>query len=261
MQCAKCESQSVIEDTKNGYMVCTRCGAVTNEQLMIDSHMKQEPEQCSAKRSTRLPNNISKLLRWNAVKADASDAELHTICDRFLSMSPGTIQLAQQIYSDVRERKATSLRGNFKRAVMACCSICAGKISGCNKSQKMVCEAFEVPTRTLTSAMKMLRTELVGKDYYKRAFRSLNPKDVLAMHYTAGVDRRTRSRLLREAAGLQEKVRESGKFQGRSPATIAAGILKIMMKDTMDFVEVSEACGISLSTAESIYQELVQELQ
>lgn len=259
--CAECKQFCLVDDVKNGCMTCTHCGLVADERMMVEQDWTaDENTKVQTSRTQQMPQKLARIARWGQTKPETWVAELQLVCDRCLALSTGTTKLAREIYEDVKERKGASLRGNFKRAVMACCAISAGKITGCKRSQKEVCDAFDITTRTLTSAIKMLRSELVGKKYYKQAFKCLDPRDIIGMHYATGIDRRSRSRILREATTLQDKINRSGRFQGRSPATIAAGILKILMLDKMDFEEVSRACSTSVSTAEAIYQELLQVL-
>lgn len=200
---------------------------------------------------SRLVGRLKRASMWGQPKTDPAMQEIETICHNVLNLPASIVELTKSMYSDVKQRRGPSLRGDFKKAVMACCTIHASKLP-----QMEVCCAFEILPKALTSATKMVRLELYGKPYYKKAFSGLTPRDVIARHLTHGVDRRTRSRILREAAKLEAVITEAGVFEGRSPGTLAAGILKIVLGDDIDFTQAASACGTSVHTAQTIYKEL-----
>ena len=257
MSCAECHVGRVIE--MEGHYVCTSCGVVDTATIIEYLAPFQSPRPVTKRPKCGTPRWLRRAQLEDADRQCKACQELHNVGRHILHMQEPTVAFAVEIYEDVKSRRARSLRGDFKRAVMANCVLLAGK----SVDQKKVQSAFGVTCKTIGNARKLMRTELMDQPYFVKAFSSASVSDVVH-HFLNGkgiVDRIKRQAVIKAVESAEQRVRSATVADSKSPMSLAAGILKHVLEGTVDTEDIAHLCGISAHTVNTTYKSVREVLE
>ena len=254
MSCAHCPSGCLRE--VQGTLVCESCAIVDAVGCVHDSM------PTSAGRGTahhaKMPAALNRLIIWeNEQRPCLGSIELRQVADTKLRLSPATVDFAVDIYNDFKTRRSNSLRGDFKRGVMANSIMMAGRAMGGDKRcQREVLAAFNITSQTLGNSRKLMKAELVGRSYFGEAFAPMTIEDVVHEFLTCKgvVERHKRQAVIKAVAEVENRLREEGMIDGKAPASVAAGILKHILKGTASTTEIARLCCTSTHTTNAVFK-------
>lgn len=208
-----------------------------------------------------LKGKLKKLSLWNSPRICQSATELRRTCQA-LDLPSQTVDLALTMLADIKERRSASLRGEFRKAIMACCVLQAGKAGthrGGRRTQQVVCEAFQILPRSLTSARKVIKAEMQDKEYYKASLKSLTALDLVTQHLGRDWEMKNKWQLLKRAESIEQKIKASGLLEGKSPKSLAAGVLRVLLDKSVKTSEIAQDCSVSVNTT-NVMSKLIKQI-
>lgn len=269
LSCPDCMSTALIEDTKTGYNVCTKCGCTVGPRLIDEGSewrsfsdgsdpsrvgSAQNPllnvEQLdtlisnSALARTQLKSTMRgperQLLNgWNLISIYVDRAEMpQTVSDQ-----------AKVYYKKVLEMKIT--RGKNNEAVCAACIHLACKTLFCTRTFKEMSVICQVPKEEIGKVYK-----IIEKIFDKP--RNLTTDDVMERFCSNLCLTMPEQKM---AIKISKRVTALGIAPGKSPLSIAAAVIylvcslygkKKLQKDICSVTNVSEA------TIKNTYKQIVQ---
>ena len=254
MNCSLCSAGHLRE--VQGTLVCESC-AVVDAVGCMRSAAPPCASANSARKHVKMPTRLSRLMAWgDEQRACPGITELKRVA-KSMHLTQATLELAVEIYNDFKVHNSGSLRGDFRKGVMANAVLMAGRATARDKRhQREVMSVFEVPPQTLGRARKMMKAALAGRSYFKEAFGPMSVEDVVQDFLTCKgvVDRRKRQAVINAVREVEARLREGSKIDGKAPSTVAAGILKHVLQDTVTSAEIARLCCTSIHTTNTSFK-------
>jgi transcription initiation factor TFIIB len=156
------------------------------------------------------------------------------------------VREAEEMYRKFSTKKLT--RGAVRTGIKANCLLQACKNNNVSRSIAEIATAFEIPTKDVS------RTN----DIFHEVFPVEVNKIVMASDVAARlmntfdipdeVKRRVRMKVIRSC----EQIQESTELSGKTPKTIAATVIRVLVEEWVDLNKVCELCGVSAPTIKKI---------
>jgi transcription initiation factor TFIIIB Brf1 subunit/transcription initiation factor TFIIB len=156
------------------------------------------------------------------------------------------IRDAEDMYRKFSTKKLT--RGAVRTGIKANCLLQACKNNNVSRSIAEIATAFGIPTKDIS------RTN----DIFHEVFPPVVNKIVMASDVASrlmnnfvipdDIKRRVRMKVI----GVCEDIQESVDLSGKTPKTIAATVIRIIVEEWVDLNKVCEVCGVSAPTIKKI---------
>jgi len=259
LRCPNCEEDppNIIEEYDNGDLVCGTCGTVLGDKV-IDTRSEwrnfsgdeggDDPSRVGSEYNPLLANVLSTSIaslgngkndvannlrraqsRMEAVSnGGTSHAALTSafsrIADRCQQMHlPRTVeQRAQHIYKLATERKAVR-GGRHDTAIIAACIIMACRDAHADRSYAEVCKAMSVSKKELGQAQSLVRQALAGDLQNAGIGTTKDSVEGMLARFTNNLA--LGNAIHNAAKYVNSQASKKGNIDGRSPLSIAAGIL------------------------------------
>lgn len=157
------------------------------------------------------------------------------------------IHEAQAMYRKFNEEKLT--RGAVRTGVKANCLLQACKQNKISRSIEEIASAFGISTRDISRT-----TEIFNESCKERKVTIVQASDlVVRMFNDFQIADDIRRRLKMKAIRLCETIQESVELMGKTPKTIAATVVFILVEPHgVDLMKVSESCDVSVQTIRKV---------
>jgi transcription initiation factor TFIIIB Brf1 subunit/transcription initiation factor TFIIB len=249
---------------------CTDCGRVDSEFIsdeaewrggMDDDGHVSDPSRCGAPADERFSEMWS-MGTIMSVRSNASYAmkklariDFHTSMnhkDRSLfhnyahmekackDLPRHVVKEAEEMYRKFSLEKLT--RGAVRTGIKANCVLEACKRNKLSRSIAEIAAAFEIPTKDIS------RTAEIFRSVFKTENRSTMASDIAARMLSACPElaEETRRRLRMRVIRICEQVQESNELMGKTPKSIAAGVIRVVTQ--LDVNVVCSMCDVSVPT-------------
>lgn len=249
-----------MEDYSEGYLVCTACGLVASDEMVIDarapwSDLNQTSARptagaCAKTNRTALPRLYTRdkrkpksLLAFEQGLRDAEGA---------LSLSEGMCATARELFVSLTGSKV--LRGRLTKGAVAVSVYCACKREGYTRSVEEVCQAIGAQRDAFVRArQRMWDVDLLAASQAYEA----RVSDILSMvtrYLPLCVEEPARATAVRSR--VNKLVRENlYSVDGRKYAVVAAAALFVGMSGlgmSTTKVEVARTFGVSVSALTAV---------
>lgn len=156
---------------------------------------------------------------------------------------------AESMYRKFTAEKLT--RGAVRTGVKANCLLQACKSHNVSRSIAEIASAFGIPTKDVSRTADMFRSVIPAT--------AETPKIVMAADVAArmlnnfnDIPDDTKRRMRMKVIRTCEQVQESVELMGKTPKTIAATVIRIIMSEWMNMQQVCDLCGVSAPTIKKI---------
>lgn len=171
-----------------------------------------------------------------------------------LNLPPYVVKEAELMYRTFGEEKLT--RGAVRMGIKANCLFHACKKNNIARSIQEIANAFGIPPKDVSRTTEMFRMVIVSKEPVQTGPSITLPSNVIVRMFNDFnmIPEDDRRRLKMKAMRLCETIERSPELMGKTPKTIAATVLFIVLEDhpgISKFV-VCEKCGISVPTLNKI---------
>jgi transcription initiation factor TFIIB len=156
------------------------------------------------------------------------------------------VREAQELYRKFGEKRLT--RGAVRTGIKANCLLQACKNNNVSRSIAEIAEAFGIPTKDVSRTNEIFRevfpteeTKIVmASDVASRLMNDFQMPD--------DVKRRVRMKVIQTC----ERIQEMTELAGKTPKTIAATVIRVLVEEWIDMNTVCEVCGVSAPTIKKI---------
>lgn len=279
LACSDCgESKNIIEDYRNGYNVCGRCGCVVGDRLIEEgsewrsfgdsnkadpsrvgsaSNPFLESEQLDTMISTGQGSNSYALAKMQMKsymrgpdRALKNGLNLITAFSERAFICKTIINRAHYIFKSVDEKKL--LKGKNLEGSVAACIYIACKLEGASRTLKEISVITGVQKREIGRCYKLIAAEVDTKGMVPSA-------DIVARFCS---DLNLNLKMQKVATDISKRVQEAGCLTGRSPDSIAAAVIYLVTNLFPELREVQRdiqyVTNVTEVTIKNIYKELVQ---
>jgi transcription initiation factor TFIIB len=277
-ECTDCgEKYNIIEDHRNGYNVCGNCGMVLGDRIIDetgewrnfeDSH-KSDPSRVGSASNPFLDTEqldtmistgkgqhsytLSKIQMKNYMRGPKRGLKnglnlIQAFCERS-NISKTISDRAQHVFKMVESQKM--LKGkNLEGAVGACLYI-ACKLEGAPLTFKEVSVITGVQKREIGRCYKLIDKEIGMKNCI--------PTGDIVSRFCA--DLNLNLKIQKAASIISQKTQEIGALTGRSPDSIAAAIIYLVLNIFTEFKEhqkdICLVTGVTDTTIKNTYKDLL----
>lgn len=285
--CENClEYNTLVEDDKNGYMVCTNCGIAYEHTLDTGPEWNSygsDNSRCGMATSFFLPksslgttmagsnyNRLKRLHNWGAMPYRERSLynvleDINARCNKHGIMK-NIVDDAKLMYKKVSECKHIDgknkdkfiiIRGANRRSLIASCVFYACKVNGCTRSTKEIAKIFELAPKEMTKGCKKFAQFM--KEYHKiYNMRSSTPEHFIKRYcIKLGIHKECAN----EAVIIANNIKKLGLVTDHTPPSVAAGSIQLMIKmNNLDITkkQISEVFEISEVTISKIYKKIEQ---
>lgn len=241
-KCTDCgETQNIIEDYRNGFNVCGRCGCVVGNRIIdegsewrsFSDSNKADPCRIGSTSNPFLDTeqldtiistgpglnsyNLSKIQLKSSMRGPERALKhglnlITAFCDR-ANISRTVIDRANYIFKIVEEKKL--LKGKNIEGVVAACIYIACRLEECPRTFKEVSIITAVQKREIGRSFKLISPHI-------DKMTTMSTKDIVARFCS---DLNLNIKLQKLASAISKNVQESGILAGKSPDSIAAAII------------------------------------
>lgn len=276
--CTDCgESQNIIEDHKSGYNICGNCGIVLGDRIIDetsewrsfeDSH-KADPsrvgsasnvfldvEQLDTMISTGKGANsytLSKIQMKNYMRGPQRALKnglnlIQAFCERS-NITKTISDRAQYVFKTVNSQKL--LKGkNLEGAVGACIYI-ACKLENAPRTFKEISVITGVQKREIGRCYKLISKEVDSK--------GMVPSGDIVARFCADLNLDLKIQKL--AIMISQKTHEVGALTGRSPDSVAAAVIYLVLNIYPEFKDIQKdihlVTGVTEITIKNTYKDLI----
>jgi len=291
--CKDCgDKGQVVEDTKEGQMVCLRCGAVTGDRVISegsewrtfgdgDSSRKEDPQRTGGPESELLAEmGLSTIIGASAnfednfisktQSRDALENRHRVLLDSFmkiaqmagrLNLPRSVVTKAQELYKTFVDCKELKVRKG--EALQAVCLYISWKLSGVPRTIKELCTATGIRKRDVSrlySKIKKLKLHKSGKKPKVAKSQSL-PQSAVFMDRFCSQLQIPRGPT-NYATEIAKRVAQRGLLEGKQPQTIAGAaifmVCQLAPAYKKTFQEIADVSGMAAGTLRQAYHTLHQ---
>lgn len=156
------------------------------------------------------------------------------------------IRDAQELYRTFGSKRLT--RGAVRTGIKANCLLQACKNNNVSRSIAEIAESFGIPTKDVSRTQEIFHEVfpveqnkiVMASDVASRLMNSFELPDE--------VKRRVRMRVIQSC----ERIQEMTELAGKTPKTIAATVIRVLIEEWVDLNTVCSVCGISAPTIKKI---------
>lgn len=276
--CAECgEAKNIIEDYRNGYNVCGKCGCILGERLIDEGSEwrcfgdsnKVDPSRVGSANNPFLESEqldtmistgqgahsytLSKIQMKSYMRGPERALKnglnlITAFCER-ASICKTVINRAHYVFKSVERKKL--LKGkNLEGAVGACIYI-ACKLENASRTFKEISVITGVQKREIGRCYKIIAREIDTKGMVPSA-------DIVARFCS---DLNLSLRMQKVATVISQRVQDLGCLTGRSPDSIAAAVIYLItslypeLKDSQK--DIQYVTNVTDVTIKNIYKDLV----
>ncbi|KAM0676556.1 transcription initiation factor IIB [Binucleata daphniae] len=272
LSCPDCISSTVIEDFKQGYHVCSSCGLTIGARIIDEASEWRTFTDSTTANQSRVGGPSNPLLNTDQLDTIISGTHglartqmrstmrgperallngfslIQTYCDR--ASIPQTIQDKSKMYfKGILEKKLT--KGKNVESVVAACIHLACKYMRCPRTFKETSIICNVPKEEIGKSFKLIEKNfdkmgIIGTDEIVARFCS---------NLCLGIE------VQKMAVKVSKRAMESGCIAGKSPVSLAAAVIYMMMylysKDKKSQKDIHCVTKVSEVTIKNTYKELV----
>jgi len=294
--CNDCkELGRVVEDAKEGQLVCLRCGAVIGDRVISEgsewrtfgdgeSSRKDDPQRTGGPESELLAElGLSTMIarstnpddNWlsKSQSRDSLESQHRTLLDAFMKISQmaGRLSLPRAVVTRAQERykrivDSKELKHRKGEALQAVCLYIAWKHAGVPRTIKELCSATGVRKRDVSRLYsKIKKLKLTKKDGGPSTKKDKKNKTEILPQSAVFMDRFCSSlQVPRTAANaateIVKRVARRGLLEGKQPQTIAGAaiymICQLAPAYKKDFEAIGDVTGMASGTLRQAYQTL-----
>lgn len=257
--CSDCNGTDIVEDWREGDLVCRGCGLVLVERMLhpgpewrscndADNH-QAHAEGCRAERvhgddhSMRTVIADPKLQRIAArvhqgvVVGPPGLKQLRERCIQ-CDLPPIVTERSTVLYKDYYDTRARTVA---QPEVMAACVYLACHIERCSKPIKELCAVMACDASRFHTACNDMMEALATKPYHAGMVRSATAGDLLAraVHRLSGLEAHQRWPVLKLARAIVDRASAVPAFRTQRPSKVNAAVIYVACK----------ALGVAISKA------------
>lgn len=170
-----------------------------------------------------------------------------------LNLPVHVVKDSEHMYRKFGEERLT--RGAVRMGIKANCLLHACKKNGVARSIQEIADAFGIPAKDISRTTELFRNVVVSKDENSAVCVTL-PSNVIVRMFNEfnTIPDEERRRLKMKAIRICEKIQESPELMGKTPKTIAAVVLFVVLENIPGVTKynVCEKCGVSVPTLNKI---------
>jgi transcription initiation factor TFIIIB Brf1 subunit/transcription initiation factor TFIIB len=283
--CDNCLSyDSLVEDKKNGFVVCNICGAAFANVLDLNPEWNSygaDNGRCGMATSYFMPksslgstlagskfNRMKRLHDWGAMNYREKSLynvleDINARCNKHGIMK-NVVDDAKLMYKKISECKHIDgknkdkfiiIRGANRRSLIAACVFYACKVNGCTRSTKEIAKVFDLEPKEMTRGCK--KFALFMKEYHK----TYNMKSSTPEHFIKRycVKMGIHKECAESARMIAKNIKKLGLASDHTPPSVAAGAIQLMSKINNLAItkkDISIAFEISEVTIAKIYKKI-----
>ncbi|WWD21257.1 hypothetical protein CI109_105741 [Kwoniella shandongensis] len=269
--CPNCriDPPNIIEEYSKGDLVCGDCGTILGDRIVdTRSEYGRTGIARDLNRAMNRANGLS-----NGINAKTNTATLSAVfsrigekCDSML-LPRNVRERAQHVYKIVDEKRA--IRGKNDAVVDAACIVYACRDAGAHRTFGEVCKALKVPKKELGQVFNVVKMTVQtaggnrsGMESVHGSNNAQDSAEALLGRFSNYLDLGNAVfNVSKHIAG--EAVARSGMIDGRSPVSIAAGVLYftcLLMSRQTTAKDIAAMGGVSESTTKLICKMVANKL-
>lgn len=241
-RCQECgESKNIIEDYRNGFNVCGKCGCVFKDKIIDEGSEwrsfgdsnKPDPSRVGSATNPFLDSEqldtvitagsgsnsytLNKIQMKNYMRGPDRALKngfgmIQSYCERgFLTQT--IIDKAQSIFKEVESKKL--LKGKNLEGSIGACIYIACKSEGCPRTFKEISVIITVPKREIGKCYKLISKEIDSAGIMATA-------DIVGRFCS---DLNLSTKVINTARYIATKIQEVGILAGRSPDSVASAVI------------------------------------
>lgn len=160
-----------------------------------------------------------------------------------LSLPPYVVSEAEHMYKKFSQERLT--RGAVRMGIKANCLYQACKNNGIARTVPEIAEAFGIPNKDISRTSEMFR-DVIDTSAKPSITRASNVVSRMFNDLTM-IPEEDRRRLRCKAVRICEHIQESMALMGKTPKTIAATVIYVLVETVNKFV-ICQVCGVSVPT-------------
>lgn len=286
--CLNCKSKnSLIQDRKEGFVVCNECGSISDELLDHNPDWKNyndnngSTSRCGIATNFFLPksslgttiagsnfNRLKRLHNWGSMPYRERSLyivldNISTRCEKH-SIKKNIVDDAKLMYKKISECKHKEgknngkfiiIRGSNRRSLIAACVFFACKLNGHTRSPKEIAKVFDLKMTEITKGCKkflqLMRT-------YSTSYKldSSTPEHFIIRYCNA---LKIHKKDTESAQTISRNVQKLGLASDHTPPSVAAGSILLMSKMnnlSLTKKSISKKFSISEVTISKIYKKI-----
>lgn len=281
--CNNCKEHSLYSDMLNGIVVCSKCGIITNHQI-IDETAEwsfgadeaasggKDPSRCGMATSVFFPNSsnsttmtggknnfLMKKLHMQMSMDYVERSRYHLfnkigrMCEELSSV---VLDTTKHLYLDLEKLKLS--RGNVRKGLIACCIFYSCKQNNVPRSIKEIASICDIDPSIVNNANKVFQDVMSGHTISKYFKETTETNDLLSRFCSyLSFQRKETSQIIKIIDPIQKVMEEEQLLIGKTPSAItAAYILYAVDKLSFNITKktISEKLNVSIVTINKIVQ-------
>ena len=158
---------------------------------------------------------------------------------------------AEHMYKKFTAEKLT--RGAIRTGIKANCLLQACKQNNISRSIAEMALAFNIPTKDISRTAELFREVIVPVTTKVSVTMASDVAARMLINFTMIPDD-TRRRLRMQVIRTCKKIQESPELMGKTPKTIAATVIKIILEGTVNIQDICQLCEVSAPTIKKTEQ-------
>lgn len=283
--CPDCESsEHVIQDDKNGFIVCTNCGTIVSNELIAESYEKRtftSDSGTSKEESHRVggpddgllgdmglgtiigeggTTNLSKIHNNGGLKSTAralmAAFDKTSVLAERLCLPKSIIDRSNELYKRVEESK--ELKGRKTDSVVTACLFIACRQAGVPRTLKEMCNVAQARNRDVGRCFNKIKKLKL----YKKGKRSSGPTSGAVQLMDRFCSKLKLPTLIKAAKHVVSVATKRGYVEGKTPATLAGGAIFMVCNLSPDLTcrrtlkEISSVTHMAPLTIRGAYKSL-----
>jgi transcription initiation factor TFIIIB Brf1 subunit/transcription initiation factor TFIIB len=286
--CNSCNSEnSIVQDDKEGYLVCTNCGTINNELLDHTPEWNSfntdyiSSGRCGLATNFFLPksslgttmagsnyNRLKKLQNWGSMPYKERSLylvidEINTRCEKY-GIKKNIIDDAKLMYKKISESKHTIgknkgkyiiIRGLNRKSVIGACVFYACKLNNDTRSPKEIAKIFGLKITDITKGCKQFLSLIDDYNSVDKLDSSI-PEHFVKRFCNA---LKIHKQYTEIALTIASNIKKLGIVSDHTPPSVAAGSILLMSKMnklTLTKKSISNKFSISEVTISKIYNKI-----
>jgi len=279
----KCQKESIINDYKNGIMVCTSCGTINEDRVIDDSaewNFGAEAIEGGQKDPARCGMPVNPLLEKSSVSTIITGGKNNYFMKRLhMQMSMDYVERSRwHIFNDINKKcehlssaiaesskhfyvemsKHKLSRGNVRKGLIACCIFYSCIHHSVSRSIKEIACLCDITPSVLNNANKIFQ-EIIKGHIDESLFLDNIQVDDLTSRFCSYLNLQKQIRIIvvKAVKRINDIVEKSNILIGKTPSAITAGIiLYVLTKNQVQFQKknASSQLNVSIVTLNKVIQ-------
>lgn len=290
--CPICDNSEpdIIEDNKEGTVICTDCGAVLDTLIDMGSEWRsfaagdgstgvdmnrvgaaENPLLEDRGLSTTIARDATKSAKDNhlskANKMGATSSTDRNLIQAFkridemrenMQVPMNIADRAKEIYRDVEKKK--SLRGRNGESIIAATMYIACRLNNVPRTMKEIAAQTAVPQKDVGSSFNFVK-KLLKLNLEMQVISAADYMTRFVSHLQFDDNKKTAAKIAQAASHVAETATQRGVVAGKSPISVAAAAIYLILaiappEQRRDRAVIAQVTGVSESTIRQSYKDM-----